>query len=153
MPPLHDTTKGVDVTKNLTYRIVLLASTLSRSANRTLPREAGISVTEWRIVSIIGSRPQISFNALVRTLEIDKGWISRTLAQMEKDGLVIKTPDPQDKRQFQLALSDSGKALHLKGSGVSRQRQQRLESAFSASELRALESLLDRLQKTAETLD
>lgn len=153
MLPLQDNTKGVDVTRNLTYRIILLASTLSRSANRSLPREAGISVAEWRIVSVIGSRPHISFNALVRTLDIDKGWISRTLAQLEKDGLVIKTPDPQDKRQFQLDLSPSGRALHLKGSGVSRQRQQKLESAFSASEMRALESLLDRLQKTAEGMD
>lgn len=146
-------TQGVDVTRNLTYRVILLASTLSRSANRALPREAGISVAEWRIVSIIGSRPGISFNALVRTLEIDKGWISRTLAQLEKDGLVVKSPDPQDKRQFQLALSESGRALHLKGSGISRQRQHKLESAFSASEWRTLESLLDRLQKTAEGLD
>jgi DNA-binding MarR family transcriptional regulator len=145
--------QGVDVTRNLAYRIVLLASTLSRSANRALPREAGISVTDWRIISIIGSRPHISFNALVRTLEIDKGWISRTLAQMGRDCLVTKTPDAQDKRQFQLALTPRGKALHLKGSGVSRQRQHRLESAFSTSELRALESLLDRLQKAAETLD
>jgi DNA-binding MarR family transcriptional regulator len=146
-------TKGVDVTKNLTYRIVLLASTLSRSASRALPREAGISVAEWRILSVIGSRPNISFNALVQTLDIDKGWISRTLAQLEKDAYVVKTPDPQDKRQFQLSLSARGKELHLKGSGVSRQRQRQLEAAFSASELRALEALLDRLQKAAERLD
>lgn len=145
--------KGVDVTHNLTYRVILLASTFSRSAARALPREAGISVAEWRVISVIGSRPNISFNGLVGTLEIDKGWISRTLAQLEKDGLVIKTPDPQDKRQFQLSLSAAGKALHLKGSGVSRQRQLRLEAAFSPSELRTLESLLDRLQKAAESLD
>ena len=146
-------TKGVDVTRNLSYRVIALASALSRSAARALPREAGISVAEWRVLSVIGSRPDISFNALVQTLEIDKGWISRTLVQLEKDGLVQRTPDPQDKRQFRLALSDSGQALHMKGSGVSRERQRRLQAAFSASELRTLESLLDRLQQAAEGLE
>ena len=145
--------QGVDVTQNLTYRIVLLASSLERSAGRVLPREAGISVAEWRVISVIGSRPDISFNALVQALEIDKGWISRTLAPLEKSGLVIRSPDPQDKRQFQLSLTESGKELHLKGSGISRRRQRRLEAAFSPAELRNLESLLARLQKAAEALE
>lgn len=146
-------TQGVDVTRNLSYRIIVLAGTINRSAARALPREAGVSVAEWRVLSVIGSRPDISFNALVQTLEIDKGWVSRTLVQLEKDGLVQRTPDPQDKRQFRLTLSDSGRELHMKGSGVSRERQRRLQSAFSASELRTLESLLDRLQQAAEGLE
>lgn len=149
----EQTSQGVDVTQNLTYRVVVLASTLSRSAARALPREVGISVAEWRVLSVIGSRPGISFNALVQTLDIDKGWISRTLAQLEKDGMVVKTADPADRRQFQLSLSQRGQTLHLKGSRVSQRRQRHLESAFSRSDLRQLESLLDRLQQAAERLE
>jgi hypothetical protein len=52
-----------------------------------------------------------------------------------------------------LSLSQRGQTLHLKGSRVSQQRQRHLESAFSRSDLRQLESLLDRLQQAAERLE
>lgn len=145
--------QGVDVTQNLTFRIIALASSLSRSAAVSIPEEVGISVAQWRVISVIGSRPGISFGAVVNILEIDKGWISRTLSALQKEGIVVATPDPMDKRQFTLKLTASGRALHLKGSRISRRRQQQLEAAFTPEEYRQLDTLLLRLQHAAETLD
>lgn len=142
----------VDVTRNLTYRVIMLASTLSRSASRDFTDGAGISVPEWRVISVIGSHDQASFNTLVQTLDVDKGWISRTVMQLEKAELVRRTPDPRDGRQFLLSLTPAGRALHLKGSGVSMARQQKLESQFSSTELAALYKLLGRLQQAADDL-
>lgn len=152
----HDTRQAhavpVDVTRNLTYRVILLANTLNRSASRVLSEGAGMTVPEWRVVSVIGSREGISFNALAQTLDVDKGWISRTLAQLESNGMVVRTPDPTDGRQFTLALTRAGRALHLKGSNISRARQARLESHFSQTELSTLYKLLGRLQQAAEEM-
>lgn len=142
----------VDVTQNLTYRIVMLASTLSRSAARSFADGAGITVPEWRVISVIGSRDQVSFNTLAQTLDVDKGWISRTLMQLEGGGLVLRTPDPNDGRQFRLSLTRAGRALHLKGSTVSIGRQKRLESHFSTDELSTLYELLVRLQQAADDM-
>lgn len=142
----------VDVTRNLTYRVIMLASTLSRSASREFTDGAGISVPEWRVISVIGSHDQASFNTLVQTLGVDKGWISRTVMQLERADLVRRTPDPRDGRQFLLSLTKAGRALHLKGSGVSLARQQRLESQFDATELAMLYKLLGRLQQAADDL-
>jgi DNA-binding MarR family transcriptional regulator len=144
--------KGVDVTQNLSFRIIALASALGRSAATAIPDEVGISVAQWRVISVIGSRPGISFGALVRILEIDKGWISRTLAKLQQEGLVASEPDPRDKRQFMLTLSEAGVALHVKGSRISRRRQQQLEAEFTPQEYANLEKLLDRLHKAAERL-
>lgn len=147
------TRKGVDVTQNLSFRIIALASSLSRSASVMIPQAAGISVAQWRIISVIGSRPGISFGALVRILEIDKGWISRTLAKLQEEGLVTSEPDPSDKRQFTLRLTEQGTQLHVKGSRISRRRQQLLEAEFTPEEYRTLEKLLDRLHKAADRLE
>jgi DNA-binding MarR family transcriptional regulator len=144
--------EGVDVTQNLSYRIIVLASTLGRSAAVAIPAAVGISVPQWRLISVIGSRPGISFRTLVQILEIDKGWISRTLSRLQEQGLVMATPDPIAKRQFTVALTEQGRALHLQGSLVSKGRQKHLESEFTPSEYRQLEQLLDRLQKAAERL-
>ena len=152
MPPKPNR-NGVDVTQNLSYRIILLASTLGRSAAVSIPAAVGISVPQWRVISVIGSRPGISFRALVQILEIDKGWISRTLTKLQAEGLVLSTPDPVDKRQFALELTAKGRELHLKGSQVSRQRQRHLENEFTPAQYSQLEKLLDRLQAAAERLE
>lgn len=144
---------GVDVTQNLSFRVIQLASTLGRSAANSIPNEVGISVPQWRVISVIGSRPDISFRALVQILEIDKGWISRTLVKLQEEHLVLTTPDPMDKRQFKMSLTEKGRELHLKGSRISRQRQQQLESEFTQQEYKQLQHLLDRLQKAAERLE
>ena len=149
MPPR----KGVDVTQNLTFRIIQLASTLGRSAASAIPDATGMSVPQWRVISVIGSRPGISFRTLVQILEIDKGWISRTLTKLQDDGVVTATPDPADKRQFTLELTAAGRELHHQGSRISRMRQKQLEAEFSDTEYQALLDLLDRLQAAAEKLE
>jgi DNA-binding MarR family transcriptional regulator len=153
MMPTKRSHQGVDVTQNLSFRVIQLASTLGRSAANMIPHEVGISVPQWRVLSVIGSRPDISFRALVQILEIDKGWISRTLVKLQEENLVQTTPDPMDKRQFTLSLTVKGRELHLQGSRISRQRQKRLESEFTQQEYTQLEHLLDRLQKAAERLE
>lgn len=148
----HDV-PAVDVTRNLSFRIVVLANTLTRSASRAFSRAAGLTVPEWRVISVIGSRGSLLFNTLAQTLDVDKGWISRTLGQLERNGLVLRTADPKDGRQFHLTLTGAGRALHRKGSGVSIARQRQLEAAFSTTELQTLGRLLERLQQAAEQLD
>lgn len=145
--------QGVDVTRNLSFRVIQLASSLGRSAANAIPGEVGISVPQWRVISVIGSRPDISFRSLVQILEIDKGWISRTLVKLQEEDLVLSTPDPMDKRQFTLNLTDQGRELHLKGSRISRKRQKQLEAEFTQQEYKTLIGLLDRLQKAAERLE
>jgi len=145
--------KGVDVTQNLTFRIIQLTSTLNRSATNAIPKEVGISVPQWRLISVIGSRPGISFSSLVEILEIDKGWISRTVAKLQEEGLVAAMPDPADKRRFTLELTDKGREVHLRGSRISRQRQKHLEAEFTPQEYELLGALLARLQRAAERLE
>ncbi|MGB3068361.1 MAG: MarR family winged helix-turn-helix transcriptional regulator [Ottowia sp.] len=144
---------GVDVTQNLSFRIIQLTSTLNRSAANAIPKEVGISVPQWRLISVIGSRPDISFSSLVQILEIDKGWISRSLVKLQEEGLVISTPDPMDKRKFTLNLTDQGREVHLRGSRISKQRQKQLQAEFTAQEYQTLKTLLDRLQQAAERLE
>jgi DNA-binding MarR family transcriptional regulator len=113
----------------------------------------GISVPQWRVISVIGSRPGISFGSLVGILEIDKGWISRTLTALQKDGLVTSEVDPEDKRQFTLFLTHAGQELHLKGSRISRRRQRQLASGFSSEEYKTLKLLLERLHSAVDRLE
>lgn len=142
----------VDVTQNITYKLVLLSNTLGRSVGKLYEQQVDLTVPEWRVVSVVGTKGPLSLAELTQTLAVDKGWVSRTVTLLEKRGLITRTPDPDDGRQFFLNLSSAGKALHLKGSEISRARQKNIEARLSASELESLDTLLTRLQSIAEDL-
>ena len=146
------TGRAVDVTRNLTYRVVQLSSTLARSASRDFEANADLSVPVWRMLSVIGSQGPISLGDVARVIGVDKGWMSRTLAQLEERGLVRREADPGDARQFFLSLTTAGRDLHVHGSAISQARQRFLESKFTPAELKTLERLMARLQAAAEEM-
>lgn len=145
--------RGVDVTRNLTYRLLALTNSLGRSAARDFAADIDMTVPEWRVLAVLGSRGALSLAALTRVLAVDKGWVSRTVAQLERRGLVSRTPDPAHERMFALTLTPSGVRMHIRGSAVSIARQKALESAFSKEELKALYEALARLQRVAESME
>lgn len=144
--------RSVDVTRNLSYRLLLLSNTLGRSAAHELVELVQITVPEWRIISVVGSRGPISLNELAQTIAVDKAWVSRTLVSLEKRGFMVRTAQPHDGRVFTLTLTDEGRALHLQASDWSTRRQKHLRASFSAQEYELLESFLARLQITAEEM-
>jgi len=99
----------------LTYRVVQLSSTLARSANRDFEANADLSVPAWRMLSVLGSQGPISLGDVACVIDVDKGWMSRTLAHLEKRGLVRRKADPGDARQFFLSLTKAGRDLHVHG--------------------------------------
>lgn len=145
--------QGVDVTGNLTYQLVVLTNSLSRSAGREFQKEVGLTVPEWRVLSVLGSNEPMTLAALTRILAVDKGWVSRTVIGLEQSGYVVRTPDPRDERVFTIELTESGVKRHLDGSRVSLRRQRELAAAFSAEELEKLNEALDRLRKVAESME
>ncbi|WP_167752905.1 MarR family winged helix-turn-helix transcriptional regulator [Pusillimonas caeni] len=148
----NQTTSPVDVTQNLTYWILLLSNTLTRSAARDLSEVAEITVPEWRIISAVGSRGALSLNDLARAIAVDKAWVSRTVANLEKKGFIQRKPLLSDGRQFTLELTDSGRRLHLEISAWSLQRQERLKGAFSEQEYKQFKGFIERLQTVADTM-
>ncbi len=141
-----------DMENNLSYHIVGLASNLNRSAIRAFKRGARLSVPEWRLIAILGNERDMRFHQLVELLDVDKGWVSRTLMKLERRGFAERFPDPVDGRQFRVRITPMGHEVRRRGNLVSRERQRQLEASFSASELQQLYSLLGRLRVAIDTL-
>jgi len=73
------------------------------------------SLTEGRIMFEIYHRPEgITASTLIEMLNLDKGYLSRILHQLEKKRLIEKMRGNNDKRSFYLFLSRSGKLVFEK---------------------------------------
>jgi len=71
------------------------------------------SVTETRILfELIGNGPRFA-NELVKTLHMDKSYISRILKSFEKKEYIRKSACNTDRRSVVIELTDSGRAVGL----------------------------------------
>jgi DNA-binding MarR family transcriptional regulator/predicted N-acetyltransferase YhbS len=68
------------------------------------------SLAEARVLYELASRGSAGAAQLGRDLGIDPGYLSRTLAGLERRGLVARTPSPDDGRRRVLALTSAGQA-------------------------------------------
>lgn len=93
-------------------------SAYMRQFTRAYTQKAGVlneallgspfSLTEARLIYEIAHRTQTNARQLCADLELDPGYISRSLKKLEQNGLLTKSVDPDDRRQFNLSLTEFG---------------------------------------------
>ncbi|WP_298713004.1 helix-turn-helix domain-containing GNAT family N-acetyltransferase [uncultured Chitinophaga sp.] len=72
------------------------------------------SLTEVRALYEIHFNKQTTATGIREALHIDAGYLSRILRKLEKAGMVLKHPLPEDGRSSYLTLSDRGRRLMVK---------------------------------------
>lgn len=142
----------VDVTRFLSYRILALSNTLGRWAAREYPARFGLTLPQWRVLSVIATRGTPTAQEIGETLSIDKAWVSRTLAGLARRGIVRSRPDPLDRRRALVGLTARGRALAFRVSRASLDRQRRLVDGLPAGALAHFESTLRELQSRADAM-
>lgn len=69
------------------------------------------SLTEIRILYEISESKTITAQKITEILNLDKGYLSRILKRFSKENLIVKVASAEDKRAFNIKLSDTGKEL------------------------------------------
>ena len=84
----------------------LMQQTLSRRL-----AHLGIKTPHLDILINLYRSPEISQQELARKLLVGRSNMSMLLPQLEKRGLIRRTPDAKDKRILRLVLTDDGRAV------------------------------------------
>ena len=90
---------AIELLSFVSYRISLLHPKLNAQAAHILGKLAGISLVQWRIISLIDAfGPKISSSEIITRVSMDKGLFSRALKKLVEDERVISMTDPSDQR-------------------------------------------------------
>jgi DNA-binding MarR family transcriptional regulator len=135
----------LDLERYVPAFITFIANKLSNSATALYQGRFGINVTEWRIMSLLAIEPGIPASRICQVIGFDKGPVSRTLAAMQKRGLIAIRPDPDDGRTHMISLTARGRATHDQVIVAALDRERRLLSCLSRDEQEVLIDLLRRL--------
>ena len=98
------------ITAMMSSRLMVLANLLKRGAILRYKRLAGLSSVEFGLVASLGRRPPMSVVRLAEAVGMDKGQISRALAELVTQKLVAKEVNPRDNRETLVCLTKAGLA-------------------------------------------
>ncbi len=141
----------IQLDRTLTYRLHLLHKLTDMASQRAYVADAGLSMSDGRCLTAIGSFAPLSVNDLAHKANLNKGQASRAAQSLVDQGLVRKVASPLDGRGVVLTLSPKGKTAWQRAMDVVGQRNQDIFGVLSATERKQLSDIFDRLIAQAQT--
>ena len=110
----------------------------------------GLSVAAFRLIGVVMMEPGgLRQGEIARRLGVRAPTVSAAVARLEKDGLIVRSPDPDDPRARLVSLAPN--APLKPGFDVLRQMEALLTEGLNSEEVRATEEMVERLSKSLET--
>lgn len=137
----------------LPYRLSLLSNTVSQGIAHRYQQDHDISVTEWRVVVMLGRYPGSTASEVVERTAMDKVSISRAVHSLVGKGFLQRRTDPDDRRRMLLFLTRGRGKKELESIvPLAAAYEIELLESLEPNEQAALDALLGKLQKGAEAL-
>jgi len=95
---------------SLGYLVNRVARSMAHELGAEL-RPAGVGVGQWAALMFLWASDGMSQAELSRVVAIEPPTMVRTIDRMERDGLVVRVPDPDDGRVTRIHLTDRGRSL------------------------------------------
>ena len=135
------------------FKLVRVVNLTARPFNEGIGRRHGLSLSDWRVMTVVGSHPGTTASEVCARTGMDKMSVSRAIAALGRKRRVLRKPDPHDGRRTLLELSSTGQRLFDDISAGARAREQQLFGGLSAQDQAHLGDTLDRLIDTLRAAD
>ncbi|RCS28919.1 MarR family transcriptional regulator [Rhodanobacter denitrificans] len=130
----------------LPYRLSILSNTISQAIADDYQSRFDLSVTEWRVMAVLGRYAGLSAREVAERTAMDKVAVSRALARLVEAGRVDRATHDNDKRRSVLSLTEAGWAMHDEVAPMARVREREVLARLDAEERAWLMRILDKLQ-------
>lgn len=145
MPTRSKSDATLDLERFLPYRLSVLSNTVSEALAALYGERFNLSVTQWRVIAVLGRYPDLSAVEVAERTRMDKVAVSRAVAELIDSGRLDRQMDRLDRRRSVLNLSVEGRRVYQEIAPLALACEARLLSALSAKERDALEGILDKL--------
>ncbi|MEX0583376.1 MAG: MarR family transcriptional regulator [Sneathiella sp.] len=149
---MNDAQRGLHLPRFLPYRLTKLSGMVSRNLAGHYSAAFDLTVPEWRIVALLGSRPGLTAREIAPLASLDKVSISRAVERLTKSDRLEKRILEGDRRSAALYLTDSGQRMLSEITPIAQRYEDQLLKNFTPEEIEQLDDFLNRLDAKAEAL-
>ena len=132
---------------SLTYTFATIADDAIRTGTRLFEQRIGLDVYHVRILRLIDDHPGITFTQLANQTRLERSATSRSLQRLIKAGLVERTNDAGDARQFHLLATAQGRALRHKSDPLTHEMESLMLQTLNDGEREAFLACLDKIAR------
>ena len=136
---------ALDLEEFLPYRLSVLSNLLSGSIAQAYSEHFGLSISEWRVMAVLGRFPGLSAAEVAERTAMDKVAVSRAVGRLIDSGRVRRETDASDRRRSVLQLTPGGERVYRRITPVILRYEAALLEALPRAERRRLMDLLERL--------
>ncbi len=134
------------------YRLSILSNRINNLISATYSSKFALSITEWRIMAVLGEYPDISADQVSNNTQIEKSILSRAINKLLQRQLLLREFDAADRRRSMLRLTATGLSVYREVVPASYDHEEALLNCFSDAEKEQFSELIDRLYRHALTL-
>ena len=90
--------------------MLTVTTSVLHTLDEELTRTVGLTVREFDVLITLYNAPdrRLGMSALATTALLSPSGLTHLVTRMERDALVVREGDPQDRRKFYAALTDQG---------------------------------------------
>jgi DNA-binding MarR family transcriptional regulator len=136
----------------LLYRLSRLVASAGSMVIRLCEGRFGITRREWRVLALLARHPGLMSSQLAERAQLDRARTSRAVTSLVGKKLVARQVGQADRRQAQLELTASGRALYGELFPLVTAIHRDLLGVLEPRQLQTLDDALELLQQRAESL-
>ena len=125
----------------------MLSNRISSAIAREYSQRLSLSVTEWRVMAVLGRYPGLSAREVAERTAMDKVAVSRAVASLLAAGRLAREFDDEDRRRSVLQLSEEGLAVYDQVVPLALDFERHVLEGMPEAERTLLFRLLDRLDE------
>lgn len=134
------------------FRLRRLTNMYSKASASEYGRSFGLSLNEWRIISLLWAAGALSLSRLSHQAQFDRGLTSRTVNALINHGYVTRHRNPNDGRGLVLELTPEGADVVATVQPVASARNRQLLSCLTQKEAVVFDVVLDKLTHQARAM-
>ena len=135
----------LDLKKFLPYQLSVVTNRISASFARLYSEKFNLSISEWRVMAVLGQQPGLSADEVCSETEMDKVPVSRAVSKLLDKRLLQRNFSGRDRRRSILCLSEAGYGMYAQIVPLALAYEAELKAALTEQELAQLEILLNKL--------
>lgn len=140
--------KNLSVESFITTQVSRVGNALRRTITLPYAEKFGLTVAEWRMLSVLAEAKRLPFSQLVTQSATDKSLVSRALRRLESQQLVQLKAQPGAPRKGMICqISPSGLRLYQEVMPLARNRQAAILQILTSHEREVMYQALQKLHR------
>lgn len=134
-----------DFENSIGYWVFATAHDLARALNDELSGH-GITLRQWEVLAMLSFCGEQAQNELAERLKIEAPTLVGVLDRMERDGWIVRTADPRDKRRKIIRTTEQVEPVWTRMVECAKRVRGAAIAGLSAADLETLRELLARVR-------